>query len=396
MNRPIQLKKQTSLIVIALLLAPKAFGVVPAPDGGYPGGNTAEGQNALFSLTTGGFNTAVGYLSLRSVTTGSFNTAVGVGTLLANTADGNTATGAAALLNNTGGRYNTANGALALFSNTGGATEANTATGYGALYDNTTGGHNTANGAGALGNNTTGDLNTAIGGSALLNNTTGSYNTALGYFAGLGILMGDNNVYIAATAANVESNTIRIGNSDAIGCYIGGIFGATVFNSAAVSVDPNGKLGTITSSIRFKDNIKPTEQASEALFALKPVTFRYKKEIEPTGKSHFGLVAEDVEKVNPDLIVRDEEGKPYSVRYDQINATLLNEFLKEHRRVQQQEATIEQLRSNAAKQEATTSELKKGMDLLRAELKEQAAQIQTVTAQFDLPKPPAIILANTQ
>jgi hypothetical protein len=384
-----------ALVCFALVQNTQA--VVPSPDGGYSGGNTAEGQNALLSLTTGGYNTAVGYLSLRNNTIGSFNTASGAGTLLANTADGNTAIGAAALLSNTTGSQNTANGAFALFSNTTGAD--NTATGRSALFSNTTGAINTANGVDALFSNTTGiantatgdlallrnttgqantangasalranifgDNNTAIGSSALFSNTIGNNNTALGFSAGLNQTIGGNNVYIGAEISGVA------GESDA--CYIGSIFGQTSASGAPVLINSFNKLGTTTSSKRFKEEIKPMAKASKALLALKPVTFRYKKEIDPAGTSQFGLVAEEVEKVNPDLVVRDKEGKPYSVRYDQVNAMLLNEFLKEHRKNEEQQATI-------ARQQ-------KQIDVLTAGL-------QKVSAQLEASKPAPQVVNN--
>jgi hypothetical protein len=137
-------------------------------------------------------------------------------------------------------------------------------------------------------------------------------------------------------------------------CFIGQIFGSTISGGAAVFIDSTGKLGTMTSSWRFKKEIKPMEQTSEALFALKPVTFRYKKEIDPAGTSQFGLVAEEVDQVNPDLVVRDKDGKPYSVRYEAVNAMLLNEFLKEHRTVQEQGAMI-------ARQQKQIEELSAGL-----------------------------------
>ncbi len=356
---------------------PKVQAVSPAPDGGYPGGNTAEGQAALLSLTTGGFNTAVGFFSLRSDTTGQFNTALGAGTLLANTADYNTATGAGALLSNSTGSQNTANGTLALFSNTtGGSNTAfgvtalfnntignqntafgnsaltnntsgggNTAIGLAALSINSTGTANTATGAGALGANTGGNNNTAIGSGALFSNTSGSLNVALGGAAGGNLTTGDNNIDIGYNVLGVagESNTIRIGNTDITTTIIRGISGQTIASGATVLVAANGQLGTMTSSKRFKDEIKAMDKASEALFSLKPVTFHYKKEIDPAGTQQFGLVAEDVEKVNTDLVVRDENGKVNSVRYDQVNAMLLNEFLKEHRKIEKLEATVADL-----------------------------------------------------
>jgi hypothetical protein len=372
----------------------------------------------LFSLTSGGYNTAVGFFSLRSNATGQFNTATGAGTLFAGTADENTATGAGALLSNTTGPGNTAAGAFALFSNTTGGD--NTATSRSALFSNTTGAINTANGVDALFSNTTGIANTATGDLALLSNTTGEANTANGASALRAKIFGDNNTAIGSsalfsntagafnTAVNVEapfSNTIGnnntalgfsaelnqttggnnvyigagfsevAGESDA--CYIGSIFGQTSASGTPVLINSFNKLSTTTSSKRFKEEIKPMDKASKALLALKPVTFRCKKEIDPAGTSQFGLVAEDVEAVNPDLIVRDKEGKPYSVRYDQVNAMLLNEFLKEHRKVQEQEATIAQLKKDFR---ATLVQLATRLD-------EQASQIQKVSAQLAAASP---------
>ena len=386
---------QISILMVCVGLLPKLQAVVPAPDGGYPGGNTAEGQNALLSLTTGGFNTAAGFLSLGSNTVGSFNTGVGAGTLLTNVGGGNgegsqnTATGAGALLSNSTGADNTASGAFALFSNTTGV--ANTATGDGALQGNTTGRDNTANGFNALHQNTTGEKNTANGLSALFH-STGNQNTAIGYFAGLNLTTGGNNVALGFNAgASQTTGTENVylganmfgvaGESNA--CYIKSIFGQTTASGIPVFINSNNKLGTATSSKRFKEEIKKMEKSSEALFALNPVTFRYKKEIDPTGTSQFGLVAEDVEKVSPDLVVRDQEGKPYSVRYDQVNAMLLNEFLKEHKKVEQQNGKLESQARKIQEEQTTITHLQKEMETVIAHSKEQDSQIQRVSAQLD-------------
>ena len=189
----------------------------------------------------------------------------------------------------------------------------------------------------------------------MTNNTNGKGNIALGFQAGLSLTTGNNNIDIGNLGLAGESHTIRIGgDTTGLGTqtatYIAGISGATASGGAAVFVNSNGKLGTMTSSARFKDEIKPMANASESLFALKPVTFRYKKEIDPAGTSQFGLVAEEVEKVNPDLVIRDAEGKPQTVRYEQVNAMLLNEFLKEHRTVQEQQKEIDTL-SNELKEQ---------------------------------------------
>jgi uncharacterized coiled-coil protein SlyX len=366
MNPLIQSKNASPLILIALLLAclplsPRARAVVPAPDGGYPGFNTAEGQNALFSLTTGSANTAVGWLSLFSDATGSFNTATGAGSLLFNTADNNTGFGAAALLFNTIGGGNTAVGTAALLNNTEG--EQNTATGFGALFRNTTGYFNTANGI-----------------SALNHNTTGYFNTALGYNAGYNLTTGNGNVCIGAGVIGVagEDNTTRIRN----------IY-ASAANARVVYVNDDNKIGTLASSRRFKEEIKPMEQASEVLFALKPVSFRYKKEFDAGRAPMFGLIAEDVEQVDPDLVSRNEKGEVETVRYEQINAMLLNEFLKAHREVQEQKATIAQLKSTVEKQEATNAQQQKQIEALTAGL-------QKVSAQLEASKPAPQVVTNNQ
>ncbi len=321
---------------------PNAQALNPPPDGGYPEGNTAEGQFALFSLTTGVANTAVGWLSLNTLDTGKFNTAIGAGTLIGNTADQNTATGA------------------------------------GALFNNGTGGNNTANGTFALFYNLQGGDNTAIGIAALSNNTTGSNNVALGSGAGASATTGSNNVYIGAGMQGVA------GESDA--CYIKSIFGQTSATGIPVLVNSNNKLGTTMSSKRFKKEIRPMDNASDALLALKPVTFRYKEEIDPAGTTQFGLVAEQVEKVNPDLVVRDAEGKPYSVRYDQVNAMLLNEFLKAHSKMEEQEATIAHLKQEL---QATAAHQQK-------QIKAITAGLQKVSAQLEMNKPAPQTVLNNQ
>ena len=301
--------------------------------------NTATGFHALFGNTMGLRNTANGALALLSNTTGSFNTANGAFALFANTTGAdNTANGNGALTSNTTGFSNTANGSVALVGNITG--HQNTANGTSALFNNTTGNFNTATGERALLSNTTGNGNTAAGQNALASNTTGSFCTALGEDAGFNVSTANNVICIGfgVGGANVSNS-----------CYIGSIFGQTSSDGVAVFIDSAGKLGTLTSSRRFKEGIKPMEQASEALFALKPVTFRYKKGIDPQGIPQFGLVAEDVEKINPDLVIRDAQGRPQTVRYEQVNAMLLNEFLKEHRTVQELEKQIQALTTTVQK-----------------------------------------------
>jgi trimeric autotransporter adhesin len=397
MNPLLQCKPTILPLFIAGVLAcfgllPTARAVVPQPDGGYAGQNTAEGQSALLHLASGTYNTALGWTSLGFNVTGNYNTGVGAGTLLANNADNNTATGAGALLSNTTGGQNTANGAFALLSNVSGSS--NTAIGQAALDVNINGNSNTAIGASALSNSTS-SFNTAIGNLALVSTTTGVGNIGLGFMAGASHTTGNGNIDIGNLGVLGESNTIRIGvPGAAINCYIAGIFGATAFNSAAVFVGSDGKLGTITSSARFKEGIRSMEQASEALFALKPVTFRYKKDIDPDGTSQFGLVAEDVEQVNPDLVIRDAQGRPQTVRYEQINAMLLNEFLKEHRKVEELRSTVATKLATIADLKSTVAQQQKGLELLTARLNEQAAQIQKVSAQLEVSKPAPQVVVN--
>ena len=359
--------------------------------------NTSDGFSALQLTNTGSLNTAVGSIALQKNTAGSGNTAVGYGALTLNTANGNTAlgtqalsknttgaqntaTGNSALLSNTTGNFNTADGKFALNFNTKGSFNTasgyralyhntigkdNTACGYQALFSNTTAVQNTAIGSGALTNNTTGSPNTAVGAGALMSNTLGTQNTALGAFAlsnnvggnnitalgakaGTDPNIGSNNIYIGDPGFPGDANVISIGGISASGTdytktFIGGIYGASVNAGTAlpVYVDTDGHLGTATtSSARFKEAIKPMDRASEAILALQPVTFRYKHDLDPSGIPQFGLVAEQVEKVNPDLVIRDDEGKIVSVRYEAVNAMLLNEFLKEHRKVEEQGAII--------------------------------------------------------
>jgi hypothetical protein len=314
--------------IVCIGFLSRAQAVVPPPDGGYPGGDTAEGQSALLSLTTGGFNTAVGFSSLRSDTDGAFNTAIGAGTLFANTAS-----------------------------------------------------QNTANGAFALQNNTTGSNNTAVGFGALIN-STGTANIGVGLSAG-GFVTTANNVICIGTGlvgANVSNS-----------CFIGNIRGIATQNGDAIPVviDSSGQLGTASSSRRFKKEVKPMDKTSEAILALKPVRFHYNSDKSNTPQ--FGLIAEEVAHVNPDLVVRDENGEIYTVRYDAVNAMLLNEFLKEHR-------TVQELKSTVAKQEATILQQKKDFQATAAH---QQKQIETLTggldkvsAQLEASKPAAQIVNN--
>jgi Chaperone of endosialidase len=322
--------------------------------------NTATGDSALFSNTTANGNVANGFESLLNNTTGNINVAVGWH----------------ALLSNTIGDHNTASGYEALRENISG--DGNVGTGWQALVLNTTGAGNTADGGVSLNHNTTGNYNTAVGDHALHDNETGSYNIALGYSAGQNVLTADNVITIGANVLGAD-----LSNS----CFIGNIRGVSTANADAIPVliDSAGQLGTLTSSKRFKKEIKPMNQNSEAILRLQPVTFEYKSDSK--GTPQFGLIAEEVAKVNPDLVVRDRNGEIYSVRYEAVNAMLLNEFLKAHRKVEEQQATIAQLKSNAARQELINAQQQKGMEVLAAQLKEQAAVIQKVNDKVELNKP---------
>jgi hypothetical protein len=313
-------------------LSPRARAVVPAPDGGYAGFTAAEGSNALQHLTTGLGNTATGWHSLFTNSTGNLNTAVGAGTLLFNTGDNNTATGALALLRNT------------------------------------TGANNTATGTGALSSNTNGNANTAYGSAALGNNTTGNVNIGLGDGAGTNVITANNVICIGAAGADASNTT-----------WISNVYGATTLSGTTlpVVVSDGGQLGTTPSSARFKKVIKPMDKASESVLALKPVTFHYKSD--KTNTPQFGLVAEEVAAVNPDLVVRDKNGEVYTVRYDAVNTMLLNEFLKEHRKVEKLEATVAQQHRDF---EAAVAELK--------------GQIQKVSAQLELSKTAPQTALNNQ
>jgi hypothetical protein len=342
------------LALICFVLLPNAQAVVPPPDGGYPNFTTAEGTKALQSLTTGSANTAVGWSSLLSNAAGSFNTGVGAGTLALNTGDSNTAVGAIALLlnttgnsntavgnsvltNNIAGSQNTANGRFTLFSNTTG--NSNTANGTVALYSNTTGHFNTANGGGALFSNTDGSFNTANGALALYGNTNGQDNTALGFNAGTMVFTASNVTCIGANAVGADvSNTTWIGNVYGVPTQSG--------TTAPVVVSDTGQLGTVASSERFKKDISTMHKASEAILSLRPVTFHYKKDTR--GIPQFGLIAEEVAKVNSALVLPDKEGKPYTVRYEAVNAMLLNEFLKEHVAFLSEQRKVEHLEKQVA------------------------------------------------
>ena len=370
-------------------------------------GNTATGYQALLSNTSGTFNTAYGQQALSSNTVtsentafgafalslgafGAENTAVGYEALSRNTSGGNTAVGWEALGRNTTGSSDVAVGSGALAANIVGS--GNTAVGAGALTSNIGAGSNTAVGENALVATTSGNFNTALGANALTVNTTGHSNIAVGTQAGRLLAAGSNNIYIGNQGVASESSTIRLGDRLAQkNTYIAGISGRTIAGGVGVLIDSQGHLGTNTSSARYKEQIKPMDKSSEAILSLQPVTFRYKKELDPVGQPQFGLVAEEVSKVNPDLVARDEQGKPYTVRYEAVNAMLLNEFLKEHRTVQELKSTVAKQDAAIAQQESTNAEQLKKIETLMASLKAQAAQIQKVSDQLEASKPPRLV-----
>jgi len=313
--------------------------------------NTATGSGALSGgggVTTGNYNTATGFQSLYSITTGG----------------GNVADGWQALYSNTSGVYNTATGTSALRQNATGSK--NTASGLNSLYYNN-GQNNSAYGAESLQNNAGGNNNTALGYDAMFYNSHGSNNIAVGSQAGLNTT-GNNNIAIGNPGVAGESGRIRIGTAGKqTDTLIAGIYGKTIASGAQVIIGSGGKFGTVLSSARYKEAIKPMDKASEAILALEPVTFRYKHDLDPDGVTQFGLIAEQVEKVHPDLVVRDEDGKVSTVRYETVNAMLLNEFLKEHRKVQE-------LQTAVAKQEALAAEQQKQIHALTAGLQEVKAR----------------------
>jgi hypothetical protein len=433
-------------VLACFALLPGAQAVSPAPDGCYPNFTTAEGCKALQNLVGGAGNTGFGWYSLFSDVEGSFNTGVGGGALVLNTGDSNTAVGAAAGLLNTSGTLNTAVGTDAMvFNDTG---DDNTGVGAFALENNVSGVTNAALGTFAA-QNSTASFNVAVGGFALRDNTGGARNTAVGAGAMEAADGGDDNTAIGDLAGNAlgggnknicigsgvvgvadENNNIRVGtnlpsggiavvnnsplaNAVTIGpgtstegitiltvlgfgtvsignglqttngastCLVGGIFNQTpTAGSHAVVVGPDNKLADATlSSRRFKKDIAPIDKLSEGVLALKPVTFHWKTD--KTNEPEFGLIAEEVAKVNLDWITRNPQGEVTGVRYDTIPILLLNEFLKEHKKVEEQQANISQLKSE--------------MQTMVAQLKEQAAQIQKVSAQLEVGKPAAKVVVN--
>jgi len=309
--------------------------------------NTGFGDRVLFSNTTGYYNTATGYGALFSNTTACCNTAIGGGALFFNiTGSNNTATGIAALV----------------FNITGGS---NTATGENALFQNTTGNFNTATGAGALSSNTTGNSNTSIGSNAL-HDTTGFSNIGIGQDGGSNLTSGSNNICIGNSGVAGESSTIRIGDVQTA-TFLAGINGAGV-TGIPVLVSSSGQLGVASSSRLVKEEIREIAAESDGLMKLRPVAFRYKPQIDPTGLTQYGLIAEEVANVYPDLVAYDRDGRPETVRYQLVNALLLNEVQKQHWTADAQEETIEQQKGTIDRQQAEIEELKARLSRLEARL----------------------------
>jgi len=397
-------------IFLVLAFLPRAHAVIPSPDGCYPNFTTAEGCNALKFLTNGVGNTALGAFALFRNTDAGSNTAVGAAALVLNNADSNTAVGATALLLNTTGDTNTAVGrnaltnnqigsdnnavgAFALFNNDSsgmGLANFNNAFGRNALLNNVDGDENDAFGDDAMEENTTGSQNTAMGDDALDGNTTGNGNTAVGKEARNSIIDGNDNVVLGH---NAGIGIVHASRNIAIGsgvsgpfadfddtCFIGSIFGEIVSDpgsQTAVFVDQFNVVGIFNSSRRYKHDIQPMDKASETLYRLKPVSFKFNSDWK--GTTQYGLIAEEVAEVDPQLVVR-RDGETITVRYEQINAMLLNEFLKEHKKVEEQQTSISQLKSE--------------MQTMIAQLKEQAEQIQKVSAQLQVTKDPPRLTAN--
>lgn len=300
--------------------------------------------------STGNRNTAIGEEALSSNTSGSDNTALGAEACFSNTSgSSNTGIGSFALGSTTTGQVNTAVGSGALPSNTTG--DANSVLGVNAMDLNTTGSSNTAVGTLSLFSNSTGSYNTAVGANAL-SNATGSSNIALGRLAGSGITSGSNNIDIGNSAPSNESDTIRIGNTQTK-AFLAGVNGATSASGTAVFVNSSGQLGTVTSSLRFKEDVADMGGASDALMKLRPVTFHYKAPYDDGSRLlQYGLVAEEVAKVYPDLVQYDDQGKPFTVRYHEINTMLLNEIQKQHGKIEEQQAELAQQEARIQRLEA--------------------------------------------
>lgn len=402
----------TTLGFALVALAPISA-VEPPPGGGYPEQNTALGEDALFSLAPAGdSNTAIGFQALYNDTDGSNNTAVGSNALHNNITGGaNVGVGHQALDANTTGTDNVAIGLNAMVANTTGGLNVgvgntalqahsdgfgNTAIGWGAMSLGYTGGYNTAIGHVAMtfssGSNNTavgdgamnsssGNSNVAVGRSAGLN-FAGDNNIAIGEYAGQNVMRGANNIEIGNEGAPKDDSIIRLGT---VGVqkktFVAGISSATVSNGVAVMVNGKGQLGIATSSARSKEAIKPMKDASEAILSLEPVTFHYKRELDPEAIPQFGLVAEEVAKIDPDLVARDDQGKPSTVRYEAVNAMLLNEFLKEHRKVEEQGTALKSQAGKIERLEETVTKLQSALEKQGSHLQPMSDRVESAPPQ---------------
>ncbi len=333
--------------------------------------NTAAGGTALYNNSTGASNVAAGYASLFNNTSGGNNTASGYQSLYSNTqGSGNDAVGFHALYLNTTGSYNTAYGYSTMFSNTNGVY--NNAAGYNAMQSNTTGSYNNAMGAEALAANTVGSQNSGVGYGALYSNTSGGFNVAIGYFAGYNLTTGSDNVDIGSRGVAGESGAIRIGTASAqTSAYIAGIATSHITGSA-VYVASNGQLGVLASSERYKTDITGLGAGNAKLEQLRPVSFHLKSE--PKGALQYGLIAEEVDKVYPELVIRDDAGNIQGVRYEELAPLLLNEVQQQQKRLAKQGAEL-QLQSAALKE----------MNRQLAELQRINSSMQAAIAKLSAP-----------
>ncbi len=351
-----------------------AFGYNTFPSNVSGGGNVAVGDAAMWKSSSGDENVAVGMEALELNVSGSDNVAVGSTALLFSTADGGTAVGYESLYNNTTGPYNTGTGFQTLFSNTTGSY--NTAAGYQALFSNTTGGDNAALGMYSLYGNTTGFYNTAVGAGALMHLAGGSYNVAMGLLAGSSYTGSENNnIALASSGVAGDVGVTRIGSSGAqTQAYVAGIYGATASSGIQVFVNSAGKLGTATSSLRFKEDVADLGAASDELMRLRPVSFHYKAPYDDGRRIlQYGLIAEEVAAVDPGLVETGEDGQPLTVRYHFVNAMLLGEVQRQHAAIARQAAeidglkgTIEDLRSTLGSQGSAMAALAERLAKLEA------------------------------
>ena len=346
-----------------LLLLASAFHTAQAQTA-----NTAYGTGVLPS-NTGSYNSGFGYQALYTNTSGSGNTAVGYGALYYNsTGDTNAAFGYLSMTENTTGYANTGLGYAALANNTSGTN--NVGVGFNALGGVTSGAVNLAVGVNSLASVSTDYGNIGLGHRCLTNLSSGSYNIGIGYTTGTTLTTGSSNIYIANNLGSAtENGTIRIGDpSNQTATYVAGISGSTAASGVAVYVNSSGKLGTLTSSRRYKRDIADMAANSEAVLSLRPVAFRYKEEVDSTATPQFGLIAEEVEKVDPRLVAYNDKGEINTVRYEAVNSMMLNEFLKEHKRVQAQQEKIDGQDKKIGEMEQRMAEMSRLIERLSAKV----------------------------